>query len=177
MKRWPHDRAGDWMRSKVAPHLAAAEQQAKEFFLPYRCDGEARLEIDHTFPDRQSRLQQCLKSPVVFHKKACNRPCFFALSWSHPLPPIMLPDSPKPPDILEPPVPFAGVAAPRVVRFYSGMRENAISSRRRTEGRRCRRLAHPEPWHSRQETRRSPQQQILRVLRCVIPRPQKEYAK
>ncbi|TKS59866.1 MAG: hypothetical protein EWM73_03235 [Nitrospira sp.] len=36
-----------------------------------------------------SRLKQRIKSPVVLHKKMCDRSCFFVLSWSHPLPPIM----------------------------------------------------------------------------------------
>jgi hypothetical protein len=39
---------------------------------------------------RHSRLQQRFQSPVVFHKKVCDRPCFFVLSWVHSLPPIML---------------------------------------------------------------------------------------
>ena len=38
---------------------------------------------------RHSRLKQRFKSPVVFHKKVCERSCFSVLSWSHPLPPIM----------------------------------------------------------------------------------------
>jgi len=36
-----------------------------------------------------SRLKQLFKSPVVFHKKVCDRSCFSVLSWFHPLPPIM----------------------------------------------------------------------------------------
>jgi hypothetical protein len=36
-----------------------------------------------------SRLKQLFKSPVVCHKKVCERSCLFVLSWSHPLPPIM----------------------------------------------------------------------------------------
>ena len=36
-----------------------------------------------------SRLKQRIKSPVVFHKKVCDRSGFFVLSWFHPLPPIM----------------------------------------------------------------------------------------
>ena len=35
------------------------------------------------------QLKQRIKSPVVFYKKVCNRPCFFVLSCFHPLPPIM----------------------------------------------------------------------------------------
>lgn len=36
-----------------------------------------------------SLLKQRFKSPVVFHKKICDRSCFLVLSWVHPLPPIM----------------------------------------------------------------------------------------
>jgi hypothetical protein len=37
----------------------------------------------------RSRLKQLFKSPVVCHKKVCDRSCFSVLSWCHPLPPIM----------------------------------------------------------------------------------------
>jgi hypothetical protein len=37
---------------------------------------------------RHSRLKQPFKPPMVFQKKVCDRPGFFILSWSHPLPPI-----------------------------------------------------------------------------------------
>jgi hypothetical protein len=36
-----------------------------------------------------SRLKQLFKSPVVCHKKVCDRSCFSVLSWCHPLPPTM----------------------------------------------------------------------------------------
>jgi len=36
-----------------------------------------------------SLLKQRLKTPVVFHKKVCDRPHVFALSLFHPWPPIM----------------------------------------------------------------------------------------
>jgi hypothetical protein len=36
-----------------------------------------------------SLLKQRIKSPMVFHKKSCDRPSFFVLSWSHPSSPIM----------------------------------------------------------------------------------------
>ena len=39
----------------------------------------------------RSRLKQLFKSPVVFHKKVCDRSDFFVLSWFHPLPPVMSP--------------------------------------------------------------------------------------
>jgi hypothetical protein len=36
-----------------------------------------------------SLLKQRFESPVVCHKKVCDRPCCFVLSWFHPLPPMM----------------------------------------------------------------------------------------
>jgi hypothetical protein len=36
-----------------------------------------------------SRLKQRFKSPVVFHKKVCDRPYVFVLSWFHLVPLIM----------------------------------------------------------------------------------------
>jgi hypothetical protein len=30
-----------------------------------------------------SLLKQFVKSPVVFHKKVCDRPCSFVISWFH----------------------------------------------------------------------------------------------
>jgi hypothetical protein len=36
-----------------------------------------------------SLLEQRFKSPVVFHKKICDRSCLFVLSWLHSLPLIM----------------------------------------------------------------------------------------
>jgi hypothetical protein len=35
-------------------------------------------------------LKQLIKSPVVFHKIACERSCFVVLLWSHLPPPILL---------------------------------------------------------------------------------------
>src|SRR5688572_31967118 len=38
-----------------------------------------------------SLLKQRFKPPVVFHKKVCDGSRLFALSWLHPLPPVMFP--------------------------------------------------------------------------------------
>jgi hypothetical protein len=38
-----------------------------------------------------SQLKERFKPPMVFHQKVCDRPCFFVLSLSHPLPPILSP--------------------------------------------------------------------------------------
>ena len=47
-----------------------------------------------------SLLKQSFESPVVFHKKVCDRSGLFFLLWFHPLPPIMSSDSPTPAELL-----------------------------------------------------------------------------
>jgi hypothetical protein len=62
-------------------HADVAEQSGSKLIIRSLID---RARLSH------SRLQQLFKSPVIFHKKVCDRSNLLVLSRFHPLPPIML---------------------------------------------------------------------------------------